>query len=97
MPRVPEYPHHEDRDISYPPRTRAEVCLLELRASLLRLHGQAVAGEREEGREEVGMVLTKAEKRKLQSLNRRAVKLEKDARKLAYDTSRELVRQMKKS
>jgi len=43
------------------------------------------------------MTLTKAEKRKLQSLNRRAVKLEKDARKLAYDTSRELVRQMKKS
>jgi hypothetical protein len=43
------------------------------------------------------MTLTKAEKRKLQSLNRRAVQLEKDARKLAHDTSKELIRQMKKS
>lgn len=43
------------------------------------------------------MPLTKTERKKLQSLNRRAVKLEKEARKLAHDTGKELVRQMKKS
>ena len=43
------------------------------------------------------MPLTKLEQRKFQGLNRRAVKLEKDARKLAYDTSRELQKQMRKS
>lgn len=43
------------------------------------------------------MALTKAEQKKLQSLNRRAKKLESDARKLARDTGKELVKQMKKS
>lgn len=43
------------------------------------------------------MSLTKAERKKLLSLNRRAVQLEKDARKLAHDTGKELVKQMKKS
>lgn len=43
------------------------------------------------------MVLTKKERTKLQGLNRRAVQLEKDARKLAHDTGKELVKQMKKS
>ena len=43
------------------------------------------------------MALTKAEKRKLRSLNRRAGRIAKDAQKLARDVGKELVRQMKKS
>jgi hypothetical protein len=43
------------------------------------------------------MPLTKTEKRKLRSLNRRAKKVAADADKLARDVGKELVRQMKKS
>lgn len=43
------------------------------------------------------MSITKAEQRKLQSLQRRARRLESDARKLVRDTGKELVKQMKKS
>jgi len=43
------------------------------------------------------MAITKVEQRKLQSLQRRAKKVESDVRKLVRDTSKELVKQMKKS
>jgi len=75
--RVPEYPHHEDRDVPYPSRTGAEVCLLELRTSLLRVHGQAVAGEREKGREEIKMN-KKAAQREAANLRRSLKKVHGD-------------------
>lgn len=43
------------------------------------------------------MSMTKGEVKKLRSLDRRAKKLASDAGKLAKDTGKELVRQMKKS
>ena len=43
------------------------------------------------------MALTKTEKKKLNTLKKRAVKLAQDTRKLAKDVGRELVRQMRKS
>lgn len=43
------------------------------------------------------MALTKAERKKLQSLRNRANKLASDARKLARDTGKELIKQMGKS
>lgn len=43
------------------------------------------------------MALTKKEREKLQSLRSRANKLASDAKKLARDTGKELVKQMKKS
>jgi len=43
------------------------------------------------------MALTKAEKDKLRSLDKRARKIEHDARKLVKDVGSELVRQMRRS
>jgi len=43
------------------------------------------------------MPITNAEKRKLRSMEKRARKIEADARKLGRDVGRELVKQMKKS
>jgi len=43
------------------------------------------------------MPITKAEKKKLRSLHKRARKIEGEARKLGRDVSKELVKQMRKS
>lgn len=43
------------------------------------------------------MAITKGQKQKLKSLEKRAVKIGKDSMKLAQDTRKELEKQMRKS